>query len=518
MTIRFSTLAAGAASISVIAAMPAMGQDFVSRVNALYADIPAAKRSDTILLPALAAMETPPASIRDLNRARLLVPEMQAWKEASEWGMKPPQRAAIEALKKATEPQASGSPMAWGQPYGVASVTPDMVRSRLYTELGDPPLLSGAQFLYLSKLDELAILANIEATRLQSDGKANEAIEIMGRSLVLGRQIADRQFFREARWGLLGMLRSLERIRDIAYVDFRGKRVLSREQLGNAIKRLDDKGELRVDRILFPKGDMMGAEQAIALVMVPRGGVNDRTFSTMMATLSTSEQPLRLFSEAASWKSAGSSHADWFSTTEEARKLSDDYNKRWPLEWFHTLNSLPFERSKMDPATYAVLASTVPDMSELFNLRQAVRTEIVGTRAALAIVGFYYARKSFPPKLSSIAPEWMERLDIDPFNPTLNSGNRPPLEYFVPMRDQPRDPKADPQPYEINIVSDDGVNFSIKLRDDTAVIYSWGADNRRGWAERVQNTVEKAPDVDYLIWPSVLSLYRQHLSEIGELK
>ena len=204
--------------------------------------------------------------------------------------------------------------------------------------------------------------------------------------------------------------------------------------------------------------------------------------------------------------------------SDEARKLADDYAKRWPLEWFHTLNSLPFERSKMDPVAFAVVAATVPDMSELFNLRQAVRTEMVGTRAALAIVGFNYSRKAFPPKLSSVAPEWMERLDIDPFNPTLANGNRPPLEDFVPLRDQPKDDKAEVKPYEISIVGDNGVNFSIKLRDDTCVIYSWGADNRRGWAEKVQNTVEKAPDVDYLIWPSVLSLYRQHLSEIGELK
>jgi len=496
----------------------ACAQDFVSRVNALYADIPAAKRSDTILIPALAAMESPPASVRDLEKARLIVPEMAGWKEALDWAMKPAQRAALEALTKATALQSSPPPMAWGQGYGVAAVTPALVKAKLYTELGDPPLLAGAQFLYLPKLTELCILANVEATRLQAEGKVNEAIAIMGRVLVLGRQIADRQFFREARWGLETMISSLERVRDIAYVDFRGKHLLTRDQLMGFIKALDEKGEVRVDRILFPKGDLIAAEQAVAIVMVPKGGVNERTFPTTMATLTSSEQPLRLFSEAAAWKSAGTGHADWYATNAEVKKLSDDYATRWPLEWFHTLNSLPFERNKLDAAQFAVLTATVPDMSQLFNLRQAVRTEIVGTRAALAIVGSYYARKAFPPKLSSIAPEWMERLDIDPFNPQLQNANRPPLEYFVPMRDQVVDAKSDPQPHEINIIGENGLNFSIKLKDDTAVIYSVGADNRKGWVKRVQNTVEKAPDVDYLIWPSELSLFRQHLSESGELK
>ncbi|MBX3388829.1 MAG: hypothetical protein KF691_05180 [Phycisphaeraceae bacterium] len=506
-------------ALSVALAVPlARAQDYVSRVNALYANISSAKRSDTILIPALMAMEAPPDGVRDIQRARLIVPGMQGWKEAVEWAEKPPQRAAIEALMKATEPQSSGAPMAWGQPYGVAAVTPAIVKAKMYTELGDPPLLAAAQFLYLPKLTDLCILANIEATRLQAEGKVFDAVKLMGRVVILGRQLADRQFFREARWGLDTMVRSLERIRDIAYVDFRGKRLLTRDQIAAIINALDEKGEARTDRILFPIGDLIGAEQTVAIVTTPKGGINEKTFPTTMATLTSSEQPLRLFSEAAEWKSAGAGHADRAATIEEIRKTSEDYTQRWPLDWFHNLNALEFERNKLDKATFAVIEATVPDMSKLFNLRQAVRTEMVGTRAALAIVGTYYALGAFPPRLSSVAPEWMTRLDIDPFNPELARGNRPPLEYFVPIRDQVVDPNVTPPPHEINIVTENGDNFSVKLKNDTAVIYSWGADNRKGWAKRVQNTVEIAPDVDYLIWPSELSLYRQYLSEIGELK
>lgn len=521
LTTRFSvrhTVAAAVLALASMGAPQASAQDAIARVNAMYADIPGDRRSDTILIPALKNLEAPPAAVRDLEKARLVGPGMLAWNDALAWAAKPPQKAALEALKKATEPVKTGTPMAWGQGYGVSSVTPDLVRAKLYTELGDPPLLSAAQFFTLPKLDELAVLVNIEATRLQQDSKVNDALELMERLLALGRQFADRQFFKEARWGLTTMVSSLERMRDIAYVDFRGKKELTGDQLKAAIDRLDNTADLRIDRILLPQADLIGAEQAIALVMVPRAGVNDRTFPTTMAALTSAERPLRLFSEAATWKSAGAAHADWASTTDEAKKLGDDYRKRWPLEWFHTLNQLPFERSKMDPNQFALLAATVPDMSELFNLRQAVRVEVVGTRQALGIVGFFYARKQFPPKLSSIAPQWMQRLDVDPFNPNLTNNARPPLEYFVPIRDTTVNKNADPVPHEMKIVGGGGVNFSVKLRDDTCVIYSVGTDNRPGFADRVQNTVEKVPDVDYLIWPSVLSLYRQHLSEIGELK
>ena len=140
---------------------PAAAQDYISKINGMYADIPADRRSDSILIPALKDLEPVPASIRELEKARLLVPGMQAWNEAVAWATKPTQKAAIVALTKATELVKSGTPMAWGQAYGVAAVTPDLVKAGLYTELDDPPLLSAAQFLYMPKLDALAVLVNI---------------------------------------------------------------------------------------------------------------------------------------------------------------------------------------------------------------------------------------------------------------------------------------------------------------------------------------------------------------------
>ncbi|MFN9970475.1 MAG: hypothetical protein ACK58T_11305, partial [Phycisphaerae bacterium] len=120
------------------------------------------------------------------------------------------------------------------------------------------------------KLDALAVLVNIEATRLQSESKTNDALELMERLLALGRQISDRQFFKESRWGLRTMISSLERMRDIAYLDFRGKQELTAEQIRVAIRRLEGTADLRIDRILMPQADLVGADQAVALVMVPR--------------------------------------------------------------------------------------------------------------------------------------------------------------------------------------------------------------------------------------------------------
>ena len=49
------------------------------------------------------------------------------------------------------------------------------------------------------------------------------------------------------------------------------------------------------------------------------------------------------------------------------------------------------------------------------------------------------------------------------------------------------------------------------------VLYSWGSDNKKGFAKRIQNTWKTA-DADFLIWPPYQSLYRKHLIDKGDIK
>ena len=60
--------------------------------------------------------------------------------------------------------------MAFGQLYGVEGVDIEMIAAGLYTDLGDPPTLAGARIGYMPMLDRLAILVNVEATRLAAEG------------------------------------------------------------------------------------------------------------------------------------------------------------------------------------------------------------------------------------------------------------------------------------------------------------------------------------------------------------
>jgi hypothetical protein len=62
----------------------------------------------------------------------------------------------------------------------------------------------------------------------------------------------------------------------------------------------------------------------------------------------------------------------------------------------------------------------------------------------------------------------------------------------------------------------DGTNFGVTLFEDQFVLYSVGPNGAKDWAERVSQD-RNALLGDYLIWPPVLGLHREHLIQTGQL-
>jgi hypothetical protein len=516
----------------------ALGDDLVDRANAQYQGIPEDKRSDLILLPALVGLEPPPAvlmgfrlaSPRDSasERIAMLLPnDAEAWGEVEAWAMAPSQRAALEALQRATTDDDSGQRMAFGQPYGIEAVSNlDLIRAGLYTELGDPPLLAAARFNLidanapgLAPLDRLVALGHVEATRLAGEGKMDEAIDVLLRLVYLGRQFAERGFVVEVDWGLRRMISGLQRVRDVAYVDFNGSKVLGESDLIALVKRLDDQaGFMRFDRLGFPQADRYAAEQVVAQVFIERGGPNPQ-FAQTMAHLGSSQLPLRLFSEEAKWRNVASSHDNWFDTTEALDRVAKDWSSRWSLSQFDKRMNEPFAYDSLNPQQDAVLLAVFHrDADDLFGDRQMLKAEAVGARTALGVLAYTARHRVFPPKLASIRPRYVQELEADPYNPNRANGAKPPLEFFVPIRDQEFGPREDPRPHTINVVVLSGRNFDIDVGSDQFILYSVGPDGAKNWVKNVREDARDLYQGDYLIWPPTISLQRQNLREVGELK
>lgn len=503
--------------VGVCVTQAASADDYVAKANALYADIKPNLRSDLILLPAVVKLQPVPTALRGVATPELMFAGGQGWQDVVAWATAAPQQDALKALQSVTRKSDPREPIAFGLPYGTDGVPIELIRAKAYVELGDPPTLAAAQLQHMPLLSNLAALVDVEATRLAADGKVEEATALLVDWLVFARQMADRQMFKEAEWGFEQMNAGLERLRDVVYTDFREKKALTPDVLKALLARLDDmKGVLNIDRIKFPRADQIGAEQVVARVFVPRKGPDDRVFGTTLASIGAAGRPLRLFAEAARWQMAASGHKDQIDTTEMLNRVGGDFSSRWRVDFYDRRQSQPYEYGKLSQADYAVILATLPDMSSLIELRQRVRVEAVGTRLSLAILGSTYVRKEFPPTVASVRPSWQVELEKDPFN--VDGKN--PMQYFVPIRDTKArfGAKDEPTPHMVNIVAGSGRNFSIPIGQDQFIIYSFGSDTRKDWAERVQNTVKKVEGADYLIWPPVLSLERQYLRQTGEIK
>lgn len=492
-------------------------QDQVTRANAGYASVPESRRSDLILLPAIAAMDEAPVGADDRLSAMLIDPSSSLWPDFEAWAMAPAQRAALEALRQVTATKDPRRAMSFAQPYG-AGVGREMIQSRLYTALGDPPLLAGAQFHYLDGIEQLDRLVHIEATRLGASGDTAGSIDLLVRSVYLGRQLVDRAFAAEVIVGFEMMISSLERIRDVAYVDFQDQRTLGASEIEKTIAALDGASNayLNSGRIPFPTGNKLAAQQLWELLYEPRGSVRVN-FATTMARLRTADRPLRLFAEASRFESSGDAQADWFQTRDMIDTVFDSWSARWTLNPFDRQLSLPYAYDDLNKREYQVIAASTTDLSVLYGLRRVFETEVVGTRAAFALLGYYYSLREFPPAISAVRPRWLSDIEADPFNPTRAAGRLPAMEFFVPLRDSYVASERDVrQPHRMNVYSPGGENFSIMLRDDQFVLYSVGRDGMKNLAEDVSIDPD-AVTGDYLIWPPMYSLYRTHLRETNRL-
>lgn len=507
---------------------PARADEFIDRVNSVYADVSDSRRSDPIILAALVNFEEAPAILRNQRQAALYPPTGPAWSQLADWATAPSQVAVLEALDRVTKEQDYRRAMVFAQPYGLAELGSDaeqieFIQAGLYTDLGDPPLLSAAQHLYLAKFDDMAMLVHVEATRRLFEGDPAGSLDVLADLIQFGRQIADREFHREKAWAMTTMSFAAERMRDVAYNDMRTGAKLTPAELTTAIERLvDERGPISTDRMRIPKGDFIGAEQLIATVMEPRGRVRPELFASTMARMESTERPLRLFGESARWRDAAQTHVGWNATNEALNAIRNDFTFRWDLSPFDPLMAQAFTIEGMGSNPYmrdnmAVVMRSVPDMRDLFVDRQILRTELLGTQNALGLVAFNTQNGRYPLDLSGIRPRYIKDVGIDPFNPSVAEGRQPPLVFFVPVRDtadrftgRPTTP-----PHEISILVEDAPNVSVLLREDQFVLYSVGADGAGQWADEVQNSADAPPGRDYLIWPPELSVVRDTLINSG---
>jgi len=528
-------LAVVGAVVGAMLALPgqARADEFLDRVNAAYAKVGKDRRSDLVILPVMAKMEAPQRILADPLRAALLTPESKLWPDAIRWVTSKPQIDVIESIKTATGEDAWRNAWAFAQPYGANAVDPEMVASGLYTELGENPTLSLADFKYLEAIRNAEVLCHIEATRLLAEGKGDDAIKLMVSWSFLARQIADRQFLVEKKLGTEMLIRALQRLRDLCFTDMRsGKPSISPEVLRdtNYARFEAVRTVMNLTRLELPTGDYEAARQVVARAFTPGAKANRAEFSRLMARAGAGTRPMRLFSESAKWDSIYALHADTTATRKRVDDVFGDWARRWSVRPFDLLLKIPTDYSRLDKVQYASLDLMLGNLGDMFPLRDQLRVELSGTRVSLAMYGFFRKSGSWPREVSAPQPTFIRTLDRDPF-----SRRDAEFGFFVPGRENvfsfdgkkvadtiqgTRKPEDAPQLHTVRLfVKIPGlpdVNFDVPLRPDTCVLFSAGPDGA-GSAMTVATQMVEDSKGDYLIWPPELSLVRKHLADTNRL-
>ncbi len=510
---------ATAVAVVTVAPAPVQADEFIDRANALYKSIQPDRSSDAVLLPLLAKMQPVPAAVAKPLDAALLPATSASWSEITAWSTAQPQKDVLEGLKKVTEEMDWKKAYGFAQPYGADKTNPDIVNLGLYTELGDPATLAGAEFKFLPALTALFCLTQVEATRLQAEGKPNDALDVLIRAVFFARQLADREFFREKYFGLEMFELGLKRIRDVAYVDLRSESPkLTAEQYRDAIRRLRERdGILGIDRLRLPQADAIAADQLLSRIFDRSGQPNPEMFASTLARIGSKDRPLRIFSESAKWEGIRGLHANQTASATKLSGVFKDWETRWQMDPFAPSLRLSSEYQKLSKTQYAAIDRIVGDISRQFEIRRMLKVEAAGTRSALALAGFRTLNGSFPPSLDATRPTFLrpQDLDLDPLDPRKQSN----LRYFVPGTRMAGAGSADTVQMTVfpEILGQKFEQFVIPIDSSQFVLFSVGPDGLPNSARRATQ-MTRDDNGDYVVWPSTLSLVRQRLTEQGRLK
>lgn len=448
---QLSTLLFVSVAFSILA--PALARqtpaNHLADLNSLNAP-PGTRDAAAELFPKLAAMTAPPDSPGDLRQVSLLCAGGAAtgnWAAWAEWAKSQPQQDVLAALKAVTDP---AKKYALSLPYGRDGVDPAWISADLFVELGSPPLLAmapaGAK--YLSRLDVMAKLLTVEAARLAFEKKPDEALTVLINWVRLGRMIADRQFANEKLWGMRQVREALERMRDIAVAN---PGLFTEKHAQEAAKELDLRA-IAPERVRFPEGERRALLQIVDLTMEPRGNARAEAFGPTLGRITAEGRALNLFPQAAYWGQVGETHAGYFDTLDQIKKVFGDWQHRWDLNnIFDPLMRDASDFSGMDRAKFAIIDQVALPVTKLYGLRTLMVTDLGATRAGMGVIGFRSAQGQWPPGIEAVQPRFVAALDYDPWYFEPNRQVRQVYRYFVPMRDTPLGPRELPKAHSVTV-------------------------------------------------------------------
>jgi hypothetical protein len=453
-------------------------RELLTQLNALpMVAITERSRSYEILFDALLDLTEPPMPVGARFNLNFIHPGMRNWNEVRNWAESNPHLA--EAILE-TETRRT---IEIGLPYGRDNVKEAYRHAGLYADIGSDGSLHTIRFPYLDGFNRIAAFATAEIYGRFEDGQVEEALELSMATILVLRQLCNREFHDEKMHAILLLTDMLANLRDMFYM-YRDR--ISAEQYRQfAVTEIPF---LRPDRsrLLMPEGDRMVAEAILKQVFDNRGIADPYEFPRTFAVLQARAEPLTRFGAYRRWQMIAGVHDSLEASLERLQLVYDDWWRRWRVQEYDPILAVPTEFSLLNPIRHAAVVHTVRDIQFLFDARKELMLAVNGTAMAAGLCSYYRTHGTYPRDQHRLyAAHVRKASDVDPYDQSFGHL----LYLFVDSRREIDTPHG-----------------RIWVEPGNGIIYSRGqnyADNR------ARLHTDDGSQGDIVIWPPPKALMRE---------
>lgn len=343
--------------------------------------------------------------------------QIDVWPGMDDWGAIEDWAASNSSLGAALK-EASGKTII-GLPYGRDSVDSRYRDAGLFAQVD---IEEGGEveigFPYLNAFRTFSTWSAAEIYRRFEAGQWTEGFDAAIDNARVLRQLCDRQMLAEKSEAMLMLAESMSVIRDAMW-SYVGKipseelRRVSTKEL--PFLRIADAEKL--ERLELPEGDRIVVDAILDEVFGGSSSPDPRRLGEVFGVIQSGASPLTRFGATKRWEKIAEFHGSLEASKGKLVDVYDDWWRRWRIRPYDPIQEVPTEFSLLNEVRYAVIAESVADLEDLFDLRLRLIVEINGTIMSAGLCGYRTDRGVWPRDREQAYVTYIpKRFDFDPFD------------------------------------------------------------------------------------------------------
>ncbi|MFK7961090.1 MAG: hypothetical protein AB8G96_11250 [Phycisphaerales bacterium] len=477
---------AGAAVLAIpVLAGPssASGQDVAGMLDALNQTDSVNTTDDVkswqLVFDAWLETSPPPIPVGQAFNLFTVHPGMERWDEISGWAESNGDLAAaiLESRNRTL----------FGLPYGEDAVASKYREAGISANVAEGGDLTVVRFPWLDAMDGITAFATAEMYRLMELGRADDGLDLALATTFLLRQCCDREFRSEQDYMITLLTGSLDNLRDVFYLY---RDAISSDRFATIAR--NDLPFLRPDRgrLLMPEGDKAVAVELLKSVFDRSGQADRDKFALTFASRQSGLEPLTVFGAGRRWRLIADIHDSLDSSLERLDLVYDDWWRRWRVQEYDAILSIPSEWDRTNPIRFAAVLYSIEDVQGLFSVRDYLYSATQGTIMAAGLCAYDKRFSGFPTDIeATYALAVRARSNRDPYD-----------REFAPFKYRRLD----------GVTRVDTPFGRVRVESGTGFLYSRGPDRADNRGETHSDSASvTGEEADIVFWPPLKALQRE---------